>query len=197
MDTNCARRSSPSALAALRSGVRLLFLTRLVQHVDRRLSQLQLSRLDEIVQLLQTRSTRDRRRDTRTRCQPRQRDLRRSRLILRRHLVQRLDYPKAAFIQILLDRAATLTLRQISFRTILARQKSCRQRVEVDHAQTFVDAERLQLGFVSGAVVKVVKRLQTLITRDAETLAHVQSFRESRSADWDAPMARTFPALIN
>src|ERR1043165_7672283 len=90
--------------------------------------------------------------------------------------------PKPALVQILLHRITTRTLRQIRFRTVLARKKSSRQRVIRNYTDMLALTQRLQFVFVNSAVVKIVERLKTLISRQAQTVAHLQRFLDSRRA---------------
>ena len=138
-----------------------------IQRVDVLSVELQLGRLHHVLQLFQAGGAGDRRRDAGPRDQPGQRHLRRRRLVPRRHIVERLQHAEAALVEVLLHPAAARALAQVRLGAVLAGKEPRRQRVVVDHAETFRLAQRLQFRFERGPLDQVVQRLQRFVARQA------------------------------
>ncbi len=104
--------------------------------------------------------------------QPGERDLRRQRVMARRHVVERFQNARAARVEIFLQpSAARRVLVGVGRRAVLAGEESGGEPVIGDDADCFLPAQRGVAGLEFIAVGQVVKRLQRLVARKAELLA--------------------------
>jgi hypothetical protein len=127
---------------------------------------------------------RDRRGHRGPRDLPGDRDLARFRVVLLGHLVERLEDAQPARVEVLLGGAgAARALGRVGLGAVLAGEEAGGQRIEVDHADLALQAQRLEIVLEHGAVVEVVQRLQALVARDAQALGDVERLGQPRRGE--------------
>src|SRR6476469_2975912 len=95
-----------------------------------------------------------------------------------RHLIQRIENPEAALVQIFFHEIASRLVRNVGFRSVFACEKSARQREIGDDSQTVFDAYRFECFLVLRAIVKVIFHLEAFIPWQSMPSAQSQCMGE-------------------
>jgi hypothetical protein len=149
-----------------------------VQLLDVGLVHLQSRSRDQFIQLFYAGCARNRGSDARPRDLPGERNARRRSTMTPADIVQRREDFQAARIEELVDHAfAARAFGGVRGRAVLPAQETGSECEIGDDANLLLETKRLEFGFVIGARIKIVVRLQNLITRQGAFAANLERLR--------------------